>query len=342
MKKYLPFLVIVIFLAIAAIVYFIVKQEKKTSDASISLFPDSENTLSSDKVSFYFPKEMVNVKAKVSLRQNVKAPRTTYENYKIISEVVELCSDVDFNRDFDISFTLSNIQQTQDPIIAFWVNNRWQEIPSTYSGAIIKAKSCRTGYWAVLENVKPAVLFIHGLGGSNHSWDLLKRSLIDSGNYKFVKNYDFKNPDSLNNTVSVDKSRATIMFTINLSDNQNLTFNEQGEEVNKCVNSIIEDYDVNKVILVGHSMGGLAACAYMQNYGCEYIAGYMSVTTPHKGSFLALIQRHYMQLKAGNTEWFDAFAKNYLSEHENSEPDSSVGYWENIISRIEDGINTLI
>ena len=44
-----------------------------------------------------------------------------------------------------------------------------------------------------------------------------------------------------------------------------------------------------KVILVGHSMGGLAARAYLRRYGCNRVARLVTLGSPHRGTLIAAL-----------------------------------------------------
>ena len=60
---------------------------------------------------------------------------------------------------------------------------------------------------------------------------------------------------------------------------------QQGKELKRIIDRVKKTNRVQKVILVGHSMGGLAAREYLQSeFYAEDVAGYVSVGTPHQGS----------------------------------------------------------
>ena len=68
------------------------------------------------------------------------------------------------------------------------------------------------------------------------------------------------------------------------------TFNQLGKEVNQAIKAIHIEIPNVKVILVGHSRGGLAARAFLQNKSSDYLVsrgsvlGLITIGTPHLGS----------------------------------------------------------
>jgi pimeloyl-ACP methyl ester carboxylesterase len=152
--------------------------------------------------------------------------------------------------------------------------------------------------WSVLscycqERGPVGILFIHGLAGDHTIWDesikdLTKDFACIDGNFKpdlnsgtcFLNKPDFyliSNPGLQSNIH---------LFTLDFSDNQNFTFEQQGEEVRLVIEKIRFEHNIQKIMLVGHSMGGLAARAYLMAYGSEGIVGLVTASTPHLGSFL--------------------------------------------------------
>lgn len=57
-----------------------------------------------------------------------------------------------------------------------------------------------------------------------------------------------------------------------------------------------------QVILVGHSMGGVAARAYLRRYGADKVARLISLGSPHRGTHLARfgLGRNALQLRLGS------------------------------------------
>lgn len=76
------------------------------------------------------------------------------------------------------------------------------------------------------------------------------------------------------------------VFAINFSNNNQLTYDAQGYELAEIINDIKKITGISKFDIIGHSMGGLATRAYIQNEKTEHIGQYISVDTPHLGSSL--------------------------------------------------------
>ena len=54
-----------------------------------------------------------------------------------------------------------------------------------------------------------------------------------------------------------------------------------------AVQSLLAESGQTRIILIGHSMGGLACRAYLRSYGTERIAKVITIGTPHLGTALA-------------------------------------------------------
>ncbi len=53
------------------------------------------------------------------------------------------------------------------------------------------------------------------------------------------------------------------------------------------VDALCKETGAQKIVIVAHSMGGLAARAYLRDHGCERIARVITLGTPHHGTALA-------------------------------------------------------
>lgn len=62
---------------------------------------------------------------------------------------------------------------------------------------------------------------------------------------------------------------------------------EYAPRIHQAVERICTETSHNKVVLVGHSMGGLAARAYLRAFGSKRIAKIVTLGTPHHGTSLA-------------------------------------------------------
>lgn len=131
-----------------------------------------------------------------------------------------------------------------------------------------------------------AILLIHGLAGASSTWTELTKALPAEkytyrGNYKMTSSTSF----FFQNRAFSTRSGSSPVYTLDFSDNQNLSFEAQGDEIARIIQDLSLRHGIKKVVLMGHSMGGLAARAYLQKYGENKIAGYVSVTSPHLGSY---------------------------------------------------------
>jgi pimeloyl-ACP methyl ester carboxylesterase len=60
------------------------------------------------------------------------------------------------------------------------------------------------------------------------------------------------------------------------------------EELSTCIASVLETTKAKKVIIVGYSMGGLITRNYLtQNVEAHHVEALITVSSPHKGSYLA-------------------------------------------------------
>lgn len=57
--------------------------------------------------------------------------------------------------------------------------------------------------------------------------------------------------------------------------------------IHRAVNQLRRETESNKILIVAHSMGGLAVRAYLRDYGKAHIAKVITLGTPHHGTVLA-------------------------------------------------------
>lgn len=62
---------------------------------------------------------------------------------------------------------------------------------------------------------------------------------------------------------------------------------DYGEGIARRIDDVLAATGAQQLILVGHSMGGLASRAYLRRYGTSKVAKLVTLGTPHQGSFLA-------------------------------------------------------
>ena len=68
------------------------------------------------------------------------------------------------------------------------------------------------------------------------------------------------------------------------------------------IDAVLAETGAERVLLAGHSMGGLVARAYLQRCGHARVAGLVTLGTPHQGSHLASIGpgKNARQMRPGN------------------------------------------
>ena len=171
------------------------------------------------------------------------------------------------------------------------------------------------------------IIFIHGLNSnSNDCWDVTT-NWMDSqfgtnygGRFDFCLNYDgnynFANTNFypttgadiaiftptlsagdyfyINFDVALDGAvNTTSSYTYNFKSNQQAVV-KQGKAIKWAINRVLQITGRDKVILMGHSMGGLAAREYLQNInnwqsdGKHHVAKLVTTGTPHGGSNASL------------------------------------------------------
>jgi pimeloyl-ACP methyl ester carboxylesterase len=167
------------------------------------------------------------------------------------------------------------------------------------------------------------IIFIHGLNSSSSTWDTTRNfltstfGLTDGGFFDVNLNYDGslltsnKTTDSYlyySNTNAVSGGDIYFVnFAVNTGGvvflNSNGTINDnclnlsnqsaiakQGYILKDIIMSVMQLTGKNKVVLMGHSMGGLASREYLQNSsnwqldGLHHIAKLATTGTPHGGS----------------------------------------------------------
>ena len=151
------------------------------------------------------------------------------------------------------------------------------------------------------------VIFIHGLASSADTWTAYRDYLIDNSHWTFggipsynqiTKTVDISCPVSPNQLASCT-GYAGDFYTLNFSNNQGLTFDEQGGELAAIIKNVLAaNPGKTKVLLVSHSMGGLAAREYLQGLAREVnsvttipyredVAKLITIAAPHQGIFVA-------------------------------------------------------
>lgn len=149
------------------------------------------------------------------------------------------------------------------------------------------------------------VIFIHGLASSADTWTAYRDYLISNAFWTFggIPAYD-----QTAKTVGIGcpsgssvqcTGSAGDFYTLNFSDTQGLSFDVQGGELAAIVKAVLAaNPGKTKVLLISHSIGGLAAREYLQGLARELnaattipyggdVAKLITIGTSHQGSFWA-------------------------------------------------------
>jgi len=163
------------------------------------------------------------------------------------------------------------------------------------------------------------IIFVHGLTGNDQSWNVMVNFMKTNYGFTFGGRMDFcLNQDAntltsnstddykdYTNTGSSQPITKGDLYTVNFDVDEfgtpyaNSNINKsnqsaivkQGLAVRDAIKHVLEITGCDKVILVGHSMGGLASREYLQNknlwnepYVNHHVAKLLTIGTPHGGS----------------------------------------------------------
>ena len=129
---------------------------------------------------------------------------------------------------------------------------------------------------------RPPLLLIHGYGCSRAAWWWHRRWLEAAG---------------------------WTVATLNLEPIYS-SIDNYVPAVEKRVAEVLAATSATQLVLVGHSMGGLVARAWLRRHGADRVAKLVTLGTPHAGSELAIIGwgENARQMRTGSP-WLAAFAK---------------------------------
>jgi pimeloyl-ACP methyl ester carboxylesterase len=156
------------------------------------------------------------------------------------------------------------------------------------------------------------IIFIHGLNSYDQTWNTFF-SQLDLFGWSFGGRMDYcLNYDGILSTSLLvnDLHDFTVQSTLNIGDYYTVNFDvnadgtiykntvesnqaaivKQGKAMQSAIKHVLDKTGADKVILVGHSMGGLASREYLQNSsnwqsdGKHHVAKLLTIGTPHGGS----------------------------------------------------------
>ncbi len=169
---------------------------------------------------------------------------------------------------------------------------------------------------------RPPVLLIHGYGCSRAAWWWLRRRLEAAG-----------------------WSVATINLEPIYTSIENYV-----EPVARRIDEVLAATGGERLILVGHSMGGLVARAYLRRHGAARVARLVTLGTPHAGSELARLGlgENARQMSPGSA-WIEALAREkppvdsltIFSRHDNYVMPQANLEWPGAQRRTIDGLGHL-
>ena len=175
-----------------------------------------------------------------------------------------------------------------------------------------------TNGYAPDRNIPCPIIFVHGLTGNDKAWGDLSNWLLFNQSYTNGGTFDFcLNPDKNQSTsdgciasnATMKKNRTAfrsgdyylVNFDVSINgdvypnilneaySNQSAVA-KQGCALSKVIEEVLNITQAQEVILVGHSMGGLASREYIQNKsnwqsdGKHHVAKLVTIGTPNGGS----------------------------------------------------------
>ncbi len=162
------------------------------------------------------------------------------------------------------------------------------------------------------QHIPYPIIFIHGLNSNDQTWNTMLSQLDRfgwsfGGRMDYCLNYDGNLSTAL---LANDLHDFTLQSALNAGDYYTVNFDvdpdgsaynntvesnlsaivKQGKALRVMVKHVLDKTGADKVILAGHSMGGLASREYLQNAfnwqsdGRHHVAKLLTIGTPHGGS----------------------------------------------------------
>ncbi len=127
------------------------------------------------------------------------------------------------------------------------------------------------------------VLLVHGLFSRGKTW----QKAIDILQNRFLLTHG----GELNSgKIDIKVLAKADLYTWNFSHKYDLSYREQARQLAEGIDAVKRVTGSRKIALLGHSMGGLAARAYLQLEKGRDISTLITIGTPHYGSPLALLR----------------------------------------------------
>ncbi|MEZ4854729.1 alpha/beta hydrolase [Flavobacterium sp.] len=208
-----------------------------------------------------------------------------------------------------LGFTQNTNYQIKSRPVAF-------ESVETINDSIVSYKTT-TQNLSFTSKLPYPILFIHGLNSDSNTWNNSINYLENQYGFTFGGRFDFclngDNNDAVANVNIYPTANADIIpfelanmqngdyYLVNYKVNVDGSLGnsvlsnqaaivKQGKALQVAVNRVMQLTGKNKVILVGHSMGGLASREYIQNNynwqpdNLHHVAKLLTLGTPHGGS----------------------------------------------------------
>jgi len=136
-----------------------------------------------------------------------------------------------------------------------------------------------------LKQEKVPTVFLHGLGGTQATFDTMIRQLEADGYGVLTDTYEMGGPtaDKIDaKAVEADRPLIQVMFRDNAAG-----LDEQINWLTQTIARVKVKYETDHVNLVGHSMGGLLATKYVLETGGKEVQKLVTIGSPLNGSKLA-------------------------------------------------------
>ncbi|MCX6142821.1 MAG: alpha/beta fold hydrolase [Ignavibacteriales bacterium] len=162
------------------------------------------------------------------------------------------------------------------------------------------------------QHIPYPIILVHGLASNDKTWEGYKQHFVKlgwsyGGRFDFCLNQDGNLANSVASSdvkdytniaslaaadyyvVNFDVDRNGVLYNNTVESNQSAVV-KQGLALKSVIRNVLALLKKEKVVLVGHSMGGLAAREYLQNSsnwptdGQHHVAKLLTLGTPHGGS----------------------------------------------------------